>query len=66
MPASERFRCSPESPCRPLADRTRGSVQHHSFVDSVLTDAVLEKLKEQSTAGCLLCSLEEWDEEDWD
>jgi hypothetical protein len=31
-----------------------------------LTDAVLDRLKEQSPAGCLLCIFEAMDEEDWD
>jgi hypothetical protein len=35
-------------------------------VPSVLTDAVLEELKKQSENGCLLCSLDAWDEEEWD
>ena len=34
--------------------------------ESVLTDAVLEELKKQSENGCLLCSLEAWNEEEWD
>jgi hypothetical protein len=37
-----------------------------SLSESVLTDAVLEELKKQSENGCLLCSLEAWDEEEWD
>jgi len=32
----------------------------------VLTDAVLDELKKQSSAGCLLCILGTFDEEDWD
>ncbi len=35
-----------------------------SSADSVLTDAVLNELKEQSPEGCLLCSFEAWDEEE--
>jgi hypothetical protein len=38
----------------------------NSSVDSVLTDAVLNELKEQSPEGCLLCSFDTWDEEEWD
>lgn len=37
-----------------------------SFVDSVLTDAVLSELKKQSANGCLLCSLDAWEGEEWD
>ncbi len=37
-----------------------------SFVDSVLTDQVLSELKKQSTNGCLLCALDEWEAEEWD
>ena len=33
---------------------------------SVLTDAALDEIKKQSVAGCLLCSLEELDEEEWE
>jgi hypothetical protein len=38
----------------------------NSSVDSVLTDAVLKELKEQSPEGCLLCSFDACDEEEWD
>ena len=31
-----------------------------------LMDAVLNELKEQSPEGCLLCSFDAWDEEEWD
>jgi len=37
-----------------------------SFNESVLTDSVLEELKRQSENGCLLCSLDALDEEEWD
>lgn len=37
-----------------------------SLSESVLTDAVLEELKKQSENGCLLCSLDALDEEEWD
>jgi hypothetical protein len=36
-----------------------------SGLDSVLTDAVLSELKQQSTNGCLLCFFDTWDEEEW-
>jgi hypothetical protein len=32
----------------------------------VLTDAALERLKEQSPEDCLLCVLDAFDEEDWE
>jgi hypothetical protein len=44
----------------------QGAEARTSFSESVLTDAVLEELKKQSENGCLLCSLEAWDEEEWD
>jgi hypothetical protein len=37
----------------------------HSSLDSVLTDAVLDELKQQSTNGCLLCFFDTWEEEEW-
>lgn len=40
--------------------------QRHSFVDSMLTDAVLNELKRQSINGCLLCFFDTWDEQEWD
>ncbi len=43
-----------------------GSYTSNSFVESVLTDAALSELKKQSTNGCLLCALDEWDGEEWD
>ena len=42
------------------------TTQARAPLDPVLTDAVLSELKEQSTAGCLLCAMDEWDGEDWD
>lgn len=35
-------------------------------MDSVLTDAVLSELKKQSADGCLLCSLDALEGEEWD
>jgi hypothetical protein len=32
----------------------------------MVSDAVLAELKRQSENGCVLCSLEAWDEEEWD
>jgi hypothetical protein len=33
--------------------------QRNSFADSILTEAVLIEIKRQSSNGCLLCSLDE-------
>jgi hypothetical protein len=38
----------------------------NSFSESVLTDRALEELKKQSAYGCLLCSFDAWDGEEWD
>lgn len=35
-------------------------------IDSVLTDAVLSELKKQATNGCLLCSFDAWEGEEWE
>jgi hypothetical protein len=35
-------------------------------MDPVLTETALSELKKQAPAGCVLCSLEAWDEEEWD
>lgn len=43
-----------------------GRSQRDSFVESVLTDAALDELKRQSANGCLLCSLDALDEEEWE
>ena len=37
-----------------------------SFGESVLTDRVLGELKKQSANGCLLCSFDALDAEEWD
>jgi hypothetical protein len=42
------------------------SYQQNSFSGSIVTDTVLSEIKRQSGNGCLLCSLDEWHEEDWD
>ncbi|MDQ2839575.1 MAG: hypothetical protein M3Y72_00735 [Acidobacteriota bacterium] len=53
--------------CVHPAQRVVHGVYHRpSFVDSVLTDAVLCELKKQSVNGCLLCSFDAWDGEEWD
>ena len=43
-----------------------GRSQRDSFVESVLTDAALDELKRQSAKGCLLCSLDALDDEEWE
>jgi hypothetical protein len=43
-----------------------GRHQRNSFLDSVLTDAALSQLKEQSSNGCVLCSLDALDREEWE
>lgn len=44
----------------------RQETQREPNIDSVLTDAVLAELKKQSENGCLLCSFDTWNEEEWD
>ena len=51
--------------CLPVDDN-RELAHHRSSADSILTEAAVMELKKQAPAGCLLCSVEEWDEEDWD
>jgi hypothetical protein len=52
------------SGCAPTAHLSEP--QGKSTMDLVLTDAALSELKEQAPEGCVLCSLEAWDEEEWD
>jgi len=33
---------------------------------SVLADSVLEKLKDLAPAGCVLCSLDAWEGDEWE
>ncbi len=54
--------CSPEVACWDRLDDSRPAV----YVDSFTTEMVASELKKQSSAGCLLCSLEESLEGDWD
>lgn len=61
-----RLGCSPESACCSRLDPSDTREHRHSVGGFVLTDAVLAQLKKDSSAGCLLCSLESWDDEDWD
>lgn len=49
--------------CLPT-DINRELAHHRSSADSILTKAAVMELKKQAPAGCLLCSVEEWDEED--
>jgi hypothetical protein len=35
-------------------------------VDSVLTGDALRKVKAQAPEGCVLCSFDVWDDEEWD
>jgi hypothetical protein len=32
----------------------------------VIPETVLTELKDQAPAGCVLCAIESWDEEEWD
>jgi hypothetical protein len=40
--------------------------QIESIMSSVLTATALIELKRQAPAGCVLCSLDAWNEEEWD
>lgn len=40
--------------------------QRGPILDSVLTETALSELKRQAPAGCVLCALDVWDEEEWD
>ncbi len=51
---------------RTMEQRDRQTGNQAESSDSMLTDAVLAELKRQSENGCVLCTLEDWDEEDWD
>jgi hypothetical protein len=51
--------------CLPLDDNWEPA-RRRSSADSILTEGAVMELKKQAPAGCLLCSVEEWDEEDWD
>jgi hypothetical protein len=42
------------------------TVGHNAAFDPLFTDAVVTEIKKQSTAGCLLCAIDEWAEEDWE
>lgn len=42
------------------------TVQRELSSSSVLTNSVVDELKKQSPKGCLLCSFDAWDEEEWD
>ncbi|HEX4164352.1 MAG TPA: hypothetical protein VHZ55_02675 [Bryobacteraceae bacterium] len=41
-------------------------LERASAMSSVLTDAVLTELKRHAQEGCVLCSLDSFDEEEWD
>ena len=59
---------SPGCNATPCQDRVlQGRTYQRDLLDkSVVTDRFVEELKKQSPEGCLLCSLETWDEEEWD
>ena len=54
--------CSPEVACWDHLDGAQSPV----FVDSLTTETVVLELKRQSSADCVLCSLEDSPAEDWD
>lgn len=56
--------CPAEVPCWENLDQAPRRRQPAASVASLWTETVVSELKAQSIAGCLLCSLEEWDEED--
>jgi hypothetical protein len=39
---------------------------HDAAFGPVFTDDVMAEIKSQSMAGCLLCAIDEWAEEDWE
>jgi hypothetical protein len=45
---------------------TLPELQRVSSMDCVLTEPVLAELKRQAPAGCVLCSLDALDGEEWD
>jgi len=54
--------CPPEVVCWDHLDRG----QPAALVDSLASETLVSDLKKQSSAGCVLCSLEDSLEEDWD
>jgi hypothetical protein len=46
-------------------DREGLAKPRHSAVMPLMSDAVLAELRAQAAPGCLLCSMDDW-EEDWD
>jgi hypothetical protein len=62
MEEQELAACSPEVACWDHLDRAQSAM----YVDSFGTEIFVSELKKHSSVGCLLCSLEDSLEEDWD
>ena len=47
------------------SDEANYTREWRSSKEPLITDAVLSEIMSHSTA-CVICALDEWDEEDWD
>lgn len=65
MEAASTVACSAAEACWERLDAGTDLDFHDELASPAWDDAVLDRLREQATSGCVLCSLEQWNEEDY-
>jgi hypothetical protein len=66
MEAVQLLACPPHVACWEQLDPNTAPELQDDLGSPPWDDAVLTQLRDQAKAGCLLCSLDEWNEEDRD
>lgn len=66
MEAAQTLACPPEVACWDQLDPDTAVELQDDLASPPWDDAALKQLREQAKAGCLLCSLDDWNEEDPD
>lgn len=66
MEAVQTLACPPDVACWDQLDPDAALDLQDDPGSPSWDDAVLKQLRDQAAAGCLLCSLDEWNEEDRD
>jgi hypothetical protein len=66
MEAVQTMACTPDVACWEELDPDTALELQDDLGSPPWDDALLNQLRDQAKAGCLLCSLDEWNEEDQD
>lgn len=64
MEAAIAVQCPPEAACWEQLDPPAGLASEDDVTFQTWSDDVLDELRARAPDGCMLCSLDEWTEED--